>query len=63
MLPSDHFATPVYDEGFETLLLVILHSLRNGLLLLIFEASLCHGDDVLQVELGSRHVDLDLDLE
>ena len=57
----DHFATPVYAEGLETLLLVILHSLRNGLLLLIVEASFCHGDDILQIELGSRHVDLDLE--
>ena len=55
----DHLATPVYAEGLDTLLLVILHSLRNSLL--IFEASFCHGDDVLQVELGSRHVDLDLE--
>ena len=57
----DHFATPVYAEGHETLLLVILHSIRNSLLLLILEASFCHWDDVLQVELGSRHVDLDFD--
>ena len=57
----DHLATPVYVEGLETLLLVILHSLRNSLLLLIFEASFRHGDNILQVELGSRHVDLDLE--
>ena len=57
----DHHATPVYAEGHETLLPVILYSLRNSLLLLIFEAGFCHGDDVLQVELGSRHVDLDLE--
>ena len=42
-------------------MLIILHSLRNSLLLLIFEASFCDGDDVLQVELGSRHVDLNLE--
>ena len=56
----DHFATPVYAEGLETLLLVILHSLHKSLLLLIFEASFCHGDDVLQVKPSSQHVDFDL---
>ena len=57
----DHLATPVYAEGLETLLLVILHSLRNSLLLLIFEISFRHGDDNLQVEIASRHVDLGLE--
>ena len=57
----DHLATPIYAEGLETLLLVILYSLRNSLLLLIFEASFGHGDDVLQVKLNSRHVDLDIE--
>ena len=57
----DHLATPVDAERLQTLLVVVLHSLRNSLLLLIFEASICHGDDVLQVELGSRYVDLDLE--
>jgi len=56
----DHLATLVYAEGFETLLLVFLHGFRNSLLLLIPEISFRHGDDVLQVELGSRHIDLDL---
>ena len=57
----DHFAAPIYAEGLETLLLVILHSLHDSLLLLIFEASFCHGDDIFQVKLSSRHVDLDLE--
>ena len=57
----DHLATPVYAEGFQTLLLVILHGFRNSLLLLIFEISFRHGDDILQVEIASSHVDLDLE--
>ena len=57
----DHLATPVYAEGLETLLLIILHSLRDSLLLLIFEAISRHGDDVLQVELSIQHVDPDLE--
>jgi len=58
----DYFATPVDAEGLQSLLLVILHGFCNSLLLLIFKIGFRHGDDVLQVELGSRHVDLDLEL-
>ena len=57
----DHLAAPVYAEGLETLLLVILHGLSNSLLLLIFEATFRHGDGVLQIEIASCHVDLDLE--
>jgi len=54
----DYFATPVDAEGLQTLLLVILYGFCNSLLLLISEIGFRHGDNVLQVELGSRHVDL-----
>ena len=57
----DHLTTPVDTEGFQTLLLVIFHGFCNSLLLLISEIGFCHGDDILQVEFGSRHVDLDLE--
>jgi len=57
----DHFATPVDAEGFQTLLLVVLHGFCNSLLLLISEIGFRHGDNVLQVELGIRHADLDLE--
>ena len=56
----DLLATPVYAEGFQTLLLVVFHSFCNTLLLLIFEIGFCHRDDVLQIEFSSRHVDLEL---
>ena len=57
----DHLTTPVDTEGFQTLLLVVLHSFCNSLLLLISEIGFRHGDDVLQVKLGIQHVDLDLE--
>jgi len=57
----DHLATPVYAEGLETLLLVILDSLCNSLLLFIFEISFRHWDDILQVEIASLYVDLGLE--
>jgi len=57
----DHLATPVDAEGFQTLLLVVLHSFCNSLLLLISEIGFRHRDNVLQVEIGIRHVDLDLE--
>ena len=43
------------------MLLVVLHSFFNSLLLHISEIGFRHGDDVLQVELSIRHVDLDLE--
>jgi len=57
----DHLATPIDTEGFQTLLLVVLHFFRNSLLLLISEIGFRHRDDVLQIELGIRHIDLDLE--
>jgi len=57
----DYFATPIDTERLQTLLLVILHSFCNSLLLLISEIGFRHGDDVLQVKIGVRHVDLDLE--
>ena len=57
----DHFTTPIYAEGLQTLQPVFLHSLGNSLLLLILEIGLCHGDDVLLIEVRDRHVDLDLE--
>jgi len=44
------------------LLLAVLYGFCNSLLLLISEIGFRHGDDVLQVKLGIRHVDLDLEL-
>ena len=58
----DYFAAPVDTEGLQTLLLVILHSFSNSLLLLISEIGFRHRDDVLEVEIGIQHVDLDLEL-
>ena len=57
----DHFAAPVYAEGPQALLLVILHGFSNSLLLLILEIGFRHGDDVLLIKLSSRHVDLGLE--
>jgi len=57
----DYLAAPVDAEGFQTLLLVVLHGFCNSLLLLISEIGFRHGDDVIQFELGIRHVDLDLE--
>ena len=57
----DHFAAPVYAEGSQALLLVILHGFSNSLLLLILEVGLRHGDDVLLIEVRDRHADLDLE--
>ena len=54
----DHVTAPVNTEGFQTELLVLLHSFCHSLLLLILEISLRHGDDVLCVELSIGHVDL-----
>ena len=56
----DYLATPVDAEGFQTLLFVVLHSFCNSLILLISEVGFRHGDDILQVEIGIRHVDLEL---
>ena len=53
--------TLVYAEGLQTLLLVVLHGFRDSLLLLISEIGFCQGNDVLQVEFSSRHVELDLE--
>jgi len=57
----DHLATPVDTEGFEALLLVLLQGFCHSLLLLIPEIGFGHWDNVLQVEIGIRHVDLDLE--
>ena len=57
----DHLATPVYAERPQALQLELFHGLGNSLLLLILEVGLCHGDDVLLIEVRDRHVDLDLE--
>ena len=57
----DHFTTPVDAERLQTLLLVVLYGFCNSLLLLISDISFRHGDDILQVEIASRHVDLGLE--
>ena len=57
----DHFAAPIYTEGPQALLLVILHGFSNSLLLLILEIGFHHGDDVVLIKLSSQHVDLDLE--
>jgi len=56
-----YFAAPVDAKGLQILLLVILHGFCNSFLLLILEIGFRHGDDVFQIELSSRHVDLDLE--
>ena len=58
----DYFAAPINTEGLQTLLLVILRSFCNSFLLLISEIGFHHRDDILDVEISIRHVDLDLDL-
>ena len=57
----DHLATPVDTEGFQALLLVLLQGFCHSLLLLISDIGLCYWDNVLQVEIGVLHVDLDLE--
>ena len=42
------------------MLLIVLHGFGDSLLLLILEIGFRHRDDVLLIELASRHVDLDL---
>jgi len=53
----DHLTAPIDTEGFQALLLIFLH----GLLLFISQIGFRHGDNVLQVKIGVRHVDLNLE--
>ena len=57
----DYLTAPVDTEGFQALLLVVLHGFCNSLILLISEIGIRDGDDVLQVKFGICHVDLDLE--